>query len=243
MPSQDDTPLEALAAGLKQTALRHQTTFETLVGKRSALLEYAALLLAVERYATAGYSVTAHNLVDTDLFRVKKSSGGNPWNFSWYEVSNGTRAYELLTNAKVFGGYAPDGGTYVVDVGVLTVGAVTSAKAAGRKFAGFANRDLRTFIESKALVIYPMLLAQFVGIVLEVKPQFITGTRRPARHHLDGHFDPALVALGTFSANASGIVDYYEDRRYRINVVPRFDTEAAAGTLHACARDLSPALP
>jgi hypothetical protein len=42
-----------------------------------------------------------------------------------------------------------------------------------RFFPGFENDQLMTFIESKSLTVYPMLLAQFVGIALEIKPAFV----------------------------------------------------------------------
>ena len=171
-------------------------------------------------------------------FRVKTTSNGYPWNFSWYEVSRDGRTFELLTNAKVFGGF-PDGGTYVVDVAVLTQGSVSAARKRGSGFPGFENSRLRTFIESKALTVYPMLLAQFVGIVLEVKPTFVQG-RRPRYHIIQDHFDPAMVALGSFSANADRIVQCYPDRGYRINIVTRFDAAAARGDLASAARELRP---
>lgn len=234
--------LNALAAGVRKIAAQHRTTFDDISGKRSALLEYAALMLAVERYAEAGYTVTAKNLT-ASKFRIKKSSNGYPWRFSWYEVSAGRLTFELLTNAKVFGAYAGDRGTYVVDVAVLEPGAIARAKADGRNFGGFPNEDLRTFVESKALVVYPMLLAQFIGIVLEILPRFVTDGRRRRGHVKHGHFDPALVALGTFSANAHRIVEHYPMRNYRVNVVPRLDVEAASGTMKSTARLLRPELP
>jgi hypothetical protein len=234
--------LAALANGVRNVAATHRTTFDSVVGKRSALLEYAALMLAVERYSEAGYAVTAKNL-QAGLFRIKKSSNGYPWRFSWYEVARGDQAFELLTNAKVFGAYPPDRGKYVVDVAVLEAGAIAQAEADGVDFEGFANESLRTFIESKALVIYPMLLAQFVGIVIEIQPRFLSDGRRRRGHVAHGHFDPTLVALGTFTANAQRIVEHYPGRKYRVNVVPRLDVEAATGSLVQAARDLTPNLP
>ena len=243
MPPPTDIDLAKLRTGLRQTANRHSTTFESLVGKRSALLEYAALLLAVERYAAAGYSVSPSNLVSGSLFRVKKTSNGNPWNFSYYEVRKGSLTWELMTNAKVGGGCSYDGATYVVDVAVLPGGSVAAAQAAGKDFEAFANADLQTFMESKALKVYPMLLAQFIGIVLEVMPRFVSpDRRRPRGHRKASHFDPALVALGSLTANAERIRDHYPRRGYRVNVVPRFDSLAASGSLSAAAEHLEPPL-
>lgn len=209
--------------------------------KRSALLEHAALLLAVERYAAAGYGVVPQNLMRSELFRAKTNSSGHPWNFSWYEVSRGDRSFELLTNAKVAGDFR-DGGTYVVDVAVLTAGSIARARRQGGAFAGFDNGQLMTFIESKSLRVYPMLLAQFVGIVHELKPAFVRSRRRPWGHLRDSHFDPTLVTLGSFSATAGKVVDHYPRRGYLLNVVVRFDTRASSGSFRSLAREMSPRL-
>jgi hypothetical protein len=124
---------------------------------------------------------------------------------------------------------------------VLVSGSVAAAKRHGPGFPGFRNRHLRTYIESKGLTVYPMLLAQFVGIILEIKPTFV-GRRRPRFHIAHGHFDPAMVALGSFSSNADAIVEHYPVRNYRINVVPRFDAEVARGDLSDVARVMEPEL-
>jgi hypothetical protein len=240
LPSQK-ADLSRLVTGLRSIARRYKTTFETLVKKRSALLEYAALLLAVERYSQAGYGVTSRNLVRGRLFRVKTSSSGHPWNFSWYEVSRGDRSFEILTNAKVAGDFQ-DGGTYVVDVAVLPTGSIAKARGQGRAFPGFDNDQLMTFIESKSLTVYPMLLAQFVGIALEIKPAFVRGPRRPRGHVRDAHFDPTLVALGSFSATADKIVAHYPTRGYLLNIVVRFDTQASSGSFGTVVREMSPQL-
>jgi hypothetical protein len=241
LPPQKADP-SRLVPGLRSIARRYKTTFETMVKKRSALLEYAALLLAVERYAEAGYDVTSRNLVRGRLFRVKTSSNGHPWNFSWYEVSRSGRSFELLTNAKVAGDFQ-DGGTYVVDVAVLPTGSIAKARAQGRAFPGFDNHQLMTFVESKSLTVYPMLLAQFIGIALEIKPAFVRGLRRPWGHVRDGHFDPTLVALGSFSSTAHKIVGHYPTRGYLLNIVVRFDTEVSSGSFGTIVRKMSPQLP
>jgi hypothetical protein len=59
----------------------------------------------------------------------------------------------------------------------------------------------------------------------------------------DAHFDPTLVALGSFSANEDKIVERYPRRGYLLNIVVRFDTEASSGSFGSIARDLSPRLP
>lgn len=111
------------------------------------------------------------------------------------------------------------------------------------------NDSLITFAEVKRLVIYPMLLAQFVGIVHEIKPRFL---RPPPllgfdRYH---HLPPALMALGHFSGNAAAIVRAYKGRGILICVAENFDVRIAAHRKGACQSPLywnddavEPALP
>ncbi len=95
------------------------------------------------------------------------------------------------------------------------------------------NDSLITFAEVKRLVIYPMLLAQFVGIVHEIKPRFL---RSPPpvgfdRYH---HLPPALMALGHFSGNAAAIVRAYKGRGILICVAENFDVRIAAHRKGSC---------
>jgi len=90
------------------------------------------------------------------------------------------------------------------------------------------NDALVTFIEAKKLVIYPMLLAQFVGIVHELKPEFLATAAGPGSGGFGPpHFWPALVCVGYLTENAHRIVRGYERRGYRLNVVPNLDGHAS----------------
>lgn len=105
----------------------------------------------------------------------------------------------------------------VVDVGVARAGAIPK-----RVKAGFAvkNELLVSFIEAKKLVVYPMLLAQFVGIVHEIKPEFLAPS---ARTRVQPCFYPALVTVGYLKGTSQDIVRGYKRRRFLLNVVPTFD--------------------
>ena len=78
----------------------------------------------------------------------------------------------------------------------------------------------------KKLVVYPMLLAQFIGIVHEIKPCFIYG-RLPRGFFKYEHLFPVLASLGNFSGNSSKIVDAYKSRNIHITIAENFDVRLA----------------
>lgn len=132
----------------------------------------------------------------------------------------------------MFGGRAA--GVYCVDVAIVNPGVVptTKGKTASQPLQ---NSDLISFAEAKKLVIYPMLLAQFVGIVHEVTPKFL---KRDKRHRLgDDHLHPALIALGSLTPNAGDILRSFKLRKYKITIAELFDIRLSAA---ARGRNLSP---
>jgi hypothetical protein len=85
--------------------------------------------------------------------------------------------------------------------------------------------------------VYPMLLAQFVGIVHEIKPGFLAA---PAPEGFDRycHLPPVLMALGHFSGNSAAIVRAYESRSIRLCIAENFDVRIAAHRKGTCASPL-----
>jgi hypothetical protein len=181
----------------------------------------AAISVAAEHYARRGYIVAPDNLIN-GFFKVKTSSKGYKKSFSWFTALSPEADIEIHANLAVQSAYGVDTGIYVLDVGVIRKDAV-SFRGPGKTDEWVANRDLITFIEAKHLVAYPMLLAQFVGIVHEVTPAFISGRRRPRNFVKHGHFDPVLVTVGSLARTAGAIRDGFRSRSMHIGVVTNFD--------------------
>jgi hypothetical protein len=97
---------------------------------------------------------------------------------------------------------ARDSGIYCVDLAVTSRGAVPVQRDPNWKC--LPNAGLVTFGEAKKLVVYPMLLAHFIGIVHELAPGFLSGL--PPGFATANHFAPALVTLGYCTANSAEIV-------------------------------------
>lgn len=176
---------------LKAFIKKYRTEFQAMTSRETALLELGALVMTSEHYRLMGYKVEIENSKQ-DLFSVKLSSRGHPYNFSWFRCSLKGVAFEIHSNLAISGAHK-DGAVYVVDIAVVRENVVPREKGKV-PWVALSNRDLITFAEVKKLVIYPMLLAQFVGIVHEIRPIQLGGKPRGFKKHK--HFYPALISLG-----------------------------------------------
>lgn len=209
---------------LKKFIIKYKTNFDNMGQRQSQLLELGALVIAAEHYKRKGYVITPKNLIG-GIFKVKTGAPGYPWNFSWFEASKADITIEIHSNISVYSYYTEDKGIYVVDVGVIKAGTLPD-KQSRKKWVALDNKNLITFIEAKRIVIYPMLLAQFIGIIHEIKPNFL-GVRRPHGFLKQEHFDPALVSIGYLHGTSSNIQKGFEKRGFKITIVPAFDIEIA----------------
>lgn len=214
---------EKVSRAIQQFAREHRTALDFLNARQPQLLEMGAMVGVVQHYRASGYSTSIQNPAGTQVFRVKLSTQGHPADYSHVVCERGTTVCELHSNLSVFGGR--DAGVYCVDVAIVNAGVVPSQK--GKKAAPpTQNSDLISFVEAKKLVIYPMLLAQFVGIVHEVAPNFL---KRDKKYQLrDGHLHPSLVALGRLGTNAQDILRSFKRRKYKISIAEHFDIRLSA---------------
>jgi hypothetical protein len=72
-----------------------------------------------------------------------------------------------------------------------------------------------------------MLLAQFIGIVHEIRPEFLKGPP-PEGSGRTKHLPPALVSLGKFSGNSRIIVDSFVSRGISVCIAENYDMRLAA---------------
>ena len=189
--------------------------------RQSQLLEVAGLFTAAQHYRAAGYRVAAKNL-QSGLFRAKVTTSPYPQRYSYFEAIRATTHIEIHSNMPVAGAYPLINAAFVVDVAVLKGGTLTHPN--DRYVA--KQKDLLTFAELKNLVTYPMLLAQFIGIVHEVSPQFLSG-RVPYGFRRDGHFVPALITVSHMKRSSREIVESFAPRGYRVQVLPGLDAYVA----------------
>jgi hypothetical protein len=222
----------SISDAIRLFAREHRVALDFINGRQTQLLEVGAFVGVVQHYRACGYNTTVRNPQGSNEFRVKLSTRGHPADYSHVVCERENVVCELHANLSVFGGR--DAGVYCVDVAIVRPDVVPDKK--GKKSASpIQNNDLISFAEAKKLVIYPMLLAQFAGIVHEVSPKFL---KRPKRYRLgDDHLHPALIALGRLTPNAQDIVKSFKRRDYKITVAESFDIRLSAA---ARGRGLSP---
>ena len=199
---------------------KHKAAFDAIGYDQSKLLELAAATGFAEHYRSQNFSISIVNPRASSSFTVKTATNGDPWNFSRIVASSGNAAFELHMNLKVRS--AHDQGVYCVDIGVVPVDRVPLSKPK-EKWVCLENSELITFAEVKKLVIFPMLLAQFVGIVHEVKPRFLAVQRR----RRSPHPPPTLIALGHYSGNSTSIVHAYRQRHIHVLIADNYDVRLA----------------
>lgn len=212
-----------LAAELGGFIAAHQAQFDQIPARQYQLLELAALALCSEHYRRSGYAVTPQNL-DGTFFKVKTGTRGKSWNYSWFQCERADTKVEIHANLSVRGSHDDDG-VYCVDVAVTKEGCLPIQPAERKAFNAVPNSELVTFAEAKKLIAYPMLLAQFLGIVHEVKYRFVSGQRRPRGFCSSSHFDPALITIGYLQPTTQRIRDGFRKRGYRVAVVSDADFE------------------
>ena len=91
---------------------RHQLRFHELPRIQTQLLEVGATTIAAEHYRLRGYRVTAQIGIGAG-FRVKVTSRGYPWNYSWFAVEPENQTFEIHTNVAVTGAYELDDARHV----------------------------------------------------------------------------------------------------------------------------------
>ena len=184
--------LEAIAASLESFVSKHQVTFQNLGTRQTQILELAATVGVIRHYSASGFAVSIQNPSANNVFVLKSSTRGHPADYSRVQCVRGGHEIEIHTNLLVRG--AHDEGIYCVDVAVVRVDVVPHVKTKD-KWRCVENADLVSFGEAKKLVIYPMLLAQFLGIVHEIRPEFLLPQPRPD-FGPGGYLPPVLMALG-----------------------------------------------
>lgn len=216
--------VSAVQQSIRKFLKKHKQTFFTISSNQSKALELAVTVGVSEHYRSTGYTIRVVNPKKTpNTFVVKTSTRGNPWNFTHLEFERNGVVYEGHMNLMVEG--AHDEGRYCVDFGLTKIGCVPE-KATKEAWVAVKNGDLITFAEAKKLVVYPMLLAQFLGIVHEIRPCFIHG-RNPRHFVSENHLFPVLASLGNFSGNAAKIIEGYKSRKIRVVVAENFDIRLA----------------
>lgn len=171
------------------------------------------------------------------LVRVRYSTAGYPWNFSYFTVlpqdeedgENHQPVFEIYHNQKVAGAWVQVEedefrALFAVDIAVVKAHSLPSLPRGHKRTDEpywVENEDLITFGEAKKLTAYPMLLAQFLGIVHEVKPEFLKVRGRSIHRFVrdQGHPPPTLMTANHLTPGTKRVLRSFRERGLEIRIV------------------------
>lgn len=190
--------------------------------RMSDLFEMSVYNDAVKFYRRKKYKITICNLMSDGTFKYKLSTAGLSDNFSYFKAERVVRnelkdSIEIHHNIKIQSAH-DDHIYYNADVSVSSCDGVSTEKQTNnRRHSFIKNCDMITFFEVKNMNPFPEVLINFSGLVLEFKPEFITGKSISISKN-KSHLTPALVFSGTGSQYAESLADKLS-KRYGYNVI------------------------
>lgn len=211
----------------------HRSETDEIASKLSNIFEAYCYVLFVLHYEKEGLSPKAENLTPDNVFKFRFSTGGHPWNFSYFSIKpredSDEVLFEVRHNQKVVGYFADiksdtqeEPGLFALDVAVIKPGGLPCLPMGTKRSdeqTYVVNADLITFGEAKKLVAYPMLLASFYGIVHELRPEFLENSAAPEGFESQPHPFPVLFTSDFLTKGTQNILRSFEDRQLRITVV------------------------
>jgi hypothetical protein len=217
----------------------HKTGIQNVAKSHNNIFEVSCYILIAQYYEQLGYTLEIKNSVD-GKFRFRYSTNGFPWRYSYLVAcakDNNQPAFEIWHNQKVAGAWFEgnddkDRPLFALDIAVLNPGSLPSNLSFKDKGKGervwAKNNDLITFGEAKNLVGYPMLIAQFLGIVHEIKPSFLHEHQEkvPDNFYFQRHLPPSLITSGNMLTGAIRVIKSFENRKIEIIVIENLSGRA-----------------
>ena len=237
-----DEEQDAISRAVADFLQRYSGTVAEIAEHSTHVFEAMCYVIFARYYETRGYCLQPKNLMPDRKFRFRFSTNGNPWNFSYFAVyesvpsrEEGREICELRHNQKVAGAWIEadneeEVALFALDVAVIRPNSLPLHPKGHRRnddeHAWVENKDLITFAEAKSLMAYPMLLAQFIGVVHEVKPSFIhLGARRiSARVRREKHPLPSLMTANRLTQGTINVLKSFRQRRLRVCVIDNVTT-------------------
>lgn len=214
----------SVVQSIKGVLRRHSQALRMLDSRQTHILELGAFVGVLQHLRVVGFTLMYRHTGRSRSLRIKASSRGDPWNYSHVRCERQNTVVEVHSNLSVRG--AHDLGVYCVDIAITTGDSVPGARPRD-KWSALPNEHLKSFLEVKKLVVYPMLLAQFVGIVHEIRPEFLSSPL-PDGFGVAGIPPPTLAALGALSGNSDVILKGFLLRGFSFWICPTFDIKLSA---------------
>jgi hypothetical protein len=210
----------------------HKSTIHNVSRNRNNIFEVSCYVLVAQYYEFIGYRLEIKNPID-GKFRFRYSTNGFPWRYSYlvgFSKMDDQPVFEIWHNQKVAGFRFADEEEneiplYATDIAIIKPRGLPAnlnfATKGKDERVWVKNADLITFGEVKNLVGYPMLIAQFLGVVHEIKPPFLHESVGciPSDFYEQRHLPPLLLTSGKLLSGALMVKKSFEYRQIEIYVI------------------------
>jgi hypothetical protein len=234
----NQTQKDRLTSQVSDFLTRHKAAIYEISRHSTHVFEAVCFVIFARYYEEIGYQLEPENLIE-DKFRFRWTTNGYPWNYSYFAVlspelenEEGSAVFEIYHNQKVTGAWVEvekqDEGEippmFAVDIAVAEAGCLPKLPRGHKRtyeHYWIENRRLLTFAEAKKLTAYPMLLAQFLGIVHEIKPEFLhVGERELSQAFWEQkHLPPTLLTADHLTSGARQVLKSFHGRELMIRIV------------------------
>ena len=204
---------------IRDFANKYKTIVVNQAKRTSDYFEMSCYNYIIRFYENNGYDVSIENL-QSGMYRYKCSPSGIQSNFSHFLVSKKfkkrTRKFEIQHNVAIQSSQDEDIFT-TPDIAIIKRGKVQYTKDyydTKTTFSYVLNKDLISFCEVKQFNPFPELLFNFVGVVNELKKEYMTDD---GKEESTPHIAPTLMISGKPNKQTKRIKESLE-RRYCINI-------------------------
>jgi hypothetical protein len=198
---------------------RNEVTIKNNSNRLCHYFEMACYSKVIQYYRNRHFRIQPYPPGES-TFRFKSTTKGSPNKYSFFRVSENIanpeqeiKEYDIRSNMPVCSSF--DNCTYIPDI-------VVSEMSEDDNIQRIENQNLITFCEVKYLKPHPEMLANFIGIVHELKPDLLNGPN--VREGL--HPAPALMASGHSSENVHHISGEMK-KRYTVNFALFYENNLA----------------
>jgi hypothetical protein len=205
---------------IKDFANKYKTIVVQQAKRTSEYFEMSCFNYIVRFYELSGYDLKVKNL-QGGMYRYKCTPAGKQSNFSHFEASINVgrkkMIFEIQHNIAIQSSH-DDTIFTTPDISVINKGKIKYTDEYyenKRVFSYVENKHLITFCEVKQFNPFPELLFNFIGVLNELKKEYITDSG--IKHSTD-HIAPSLMISGKPNKQTTRIKDSLEGR-YCINII------------------------
>jgi hypothetical protein len=173
--------------------------------------------LVINFYKKEGWKVEIINPEGKSEFRLKFNTNGTPKNYSYIKCSKKDKICLIRHQQRAFtysySSKNKEKANICCDIVVFEDVDLSNYKSSD----AIPNENLISFGEVKHMSAFAELLASFIGLVHELKPEKIKKIRDSSWKRND-HISPFLYASGFLNPTAKGIKETIQNRKYDFDI-------------------------